>query len=114
MIRSMAASMTSSSLGESDAFELDELNGFELRNRLVGEPEPVHLAALKHLDDDLQQPLVGDKAVGDGAGATQVIRGDGIGIAHHFDIHDPQSALDQHGPLLRHEEISTTAGRSSV
>jgi hypothetical protein len=52
-----------------------------LRDRLVGEPEPVEFAALEYLHDDSEQPLVGDEAVGNGAGAAQVIGGDRIGIA---------------------------------
>ena len=48
-------------------------------------------------DDDLQQPVIGGERVGDGAGAAQIVGGDGIGIADHLDIHHLQSALDQHG-----------------
>jgi hypothetical protein len=69
---------------------------FEFGNRLVGEPEPVEFAVLEHLHDDFEQPLVGDQAVGNGAGLAELIRRDGIGIAHHLEVHDLNSALDLH------------------
>jgi hypothetical protein len=74
--------------------------GFELGDRLVGEPEPVVFAVLEHPDDDFEQPLIGGKGVGDGAGPVQIVRGDGIGVAHHLDIHDLQTAFDQHAAPL--------------
>src|ERR1700709_2437289 len=70
--------------------------GFEFGDRLVGEPDPVKLAALEQTDDDFEQPSLGGKGVGHGAGFSEIIRGDGIGIADNFDIHDLQPALDQH------------------
>ena len=36
--------------------------GFEFVDRLVGEPDPVELAALEQTDDDFKQPLVGGAA----------------------------------------------------
>src|SRR5665213_271119 len=107
MMRSMAASMKSS-------VNSNQFGGLEFRDRLVGEPEPVHFAALEQPHDDLQQPFVGGEGVGNGAGAAQVIRCDGIGIADRLDIHHPQSALDQHGPVLRFGGISTVVGKSSI
>src|SRR5665213_1068848 len=96
MMRSMADSMASSCWG-SDGGSSDKFGGFELRNRLVGKPDLVVFAAMEEIDDDLKQPLVDGKRVGDGAAPAQVVRGDGVGIADHLDIHHLQSALDQHG-----------------
>src|ERR1700748_130862 len=101
MMRSMAESMESS-LGvmsmqrvwSSEAH--GALRGLELRDRLVGEPDLVEFAAVKHLHDDFEQAIIGYEGVGNGAGLAQVVRGDRIGIAHRLDIHDPQAALDQH------------------
>src|SRR3954447_13904540 len=101
MMRSMAESMASSvavmsvqRLAVSKAVR--GLRGFELRDRLVGEPDLVVFAAMKHLHDDFEQPIVGHEGVGNGAGLAQVIRRDRVGIADRLDIHDPQAALDQH------------------
>src|SRR5664279_2741148 len=41
--------------------------------------------------------VVGDEAVGNGPGAAQIVRSDGVGVADRLDIHHPQPALDQHG-----------------
>src|SRR5712692_7381624 len=96
MMRSMAVSMASSRW-HSDKFGCpDKFGGLKLRNRLVGEPDLVEFAAPKQLHDDLEQPFVGREAVVDGAGLSQIVRSDGIGIADHLDIHHLQSALDQH------------------
>src|SRR5271154_883230 len=108
MMRSMAASMASP-CSSSDTFEC-----FEFGDRLVGEPDLVAFTAVKHLHDDFQQPLVGDEAVGHRAGAAQIIRGDGVGIAHHPHIHHPHTALDQHGPILRFGRISPERGTGSI
>src|SRR3981081_4350812 len=96
MMRSMAVSMKSSSARS------DEFSGFELRDRLVGELDPVEFAAVKQLRDDLEQPFVGGEGFANGAGPAQRIRGDGIGIADHLYVHHPQPALDQHdlGPPI--------------
>src|SRR5665213_3406565 len=83
MMRSMAASMGSSSLG-------DNVDGFEFRDRLVGEPDPVVFAAVKHRDDELEQAIIG---------------GDRVGVADHLDIHHLQTALDQHDLSLRYGGI---------
>src|SRR6185295_3541877 len=101
MMRSMAESMDSSLAVMSmqrfwSSEARDALRGFELRDRLVGEPELVEFAAMKHLHDDFQQAVVGHESVGNGAGLAQIIRRDRIGIADRLDIHDPQAALDQH------------------
>src|SRR6202051_505835 len=93
---------------------VDQGVGLEPGDRLVGEPDPVHFAALKHLDDDSQQPLVGGEAVGNRAGAAQVIGSNGIGVADRLHIHDPQSALDQHGLSLQCAGISTAPCKSSI
>src|SRR3984893_19102609 len=90
MMRSIAASMESSFLRS------DEFGGFKLGDRLVGEPDLVEFAAPKQLHDDLEQLFIGSDGVADGAGPAEIIRGDGIGIADRPDIHDLQSALDQH------------------
>ena len=37
--------------------------GFESVDRLVGEPDPVELAALEQTDDDFEQPLVGGEGM---------------------------------------------------
>src|SRR5882757_1458811 len=109
MMRSMAACMKVSGWTSDD-----EGFGFELGDRLVGEADLVEFAALKHRDDDLEQPLVGGKAVRDGAGLAQIVRGDGIGVAHHLDIHHLHSALDQHGLWLSVSGlIMRRSGRSS-
>src|SRR6266853_3598960 len=94
MMRSMAASMDFFRC-RSGSYRSNQL-GFELRDRLVGEPDLVAFAALKQRDDDLKQPFVGDEAVADHAGLTKIVRGDGIGVADHLHAHNPQSALDQH------------------
>src|SRR5258707_10797884 len=91
MMRSIAASMISSS-----SFGSDQFGGFKPCNRLVGEADPVEFAALKHLDDNSKQSLVGRISIGNNAGAAQIVLGDGIGITDHLDIHHPQSTLDQH------------------
>src|SRR6266566_528654 len=92
MMRSMATSMASS------GFKSDKFGGLELGDRLVGEPDLVGFAAVKHLNDDIEQPIVSHEIVRDGAGAAKIIRGDGISIANHAHIQDPYTALDQHGP----------------
>src|SRR3954453_8218567 len=101
MMRSMAESMASSvavmsvqTVGGSKAVRA--LRGFELRDRLVGKPELIVFAAVKHLHDNFQQAVVGDECIGNGAGLAQVIRRDRIGVADRLDIHDPQAPLDQH------------------
>src|SRR5579859_2071608 len=96
MMRSMAASIGLSCVLSVKRRSL--LQGFEFRDRLVGEPDLVHLTVAKHLHDDLEQPLIGDEIVGKRAGATQIVGGDGIGIAHQSRIHHPHTAFDQHGP----------------
>src|SRR5882757_11444027 len=99
MMRSIAACMDGSRAGSGD----DERLGFELGDCLVGEPDLVEFAALKHLHNDAEQPLVGDERVGDRAALAQIVGRDGVGFAHHLGIHDPQSALDQHSsdsPLI--------------
>src|SRR5882757_2998911 len=90
MMRSMAASMRSSCVNS------DKFGGFEFGDRLVGEANFVEFAPVKHLHDDFEQPLVGGKAVGNGAGPAQIVGSDGIGIADNIHIHGPYSALDQH------------------
>src|SRR5438105_9587669 len=95
MMRSMAASMESFFGYRQASCRLNEF-GLELRDRLVGEPDLVEFAALKHRHDDLEQSFVGDKGVAHRAGPPKVIRGDRIGIAHRLGIHDLQSTLDQH------------------
>src|SRR6516162_3944225 len=93
MMRSTAASMDASS-SPSDIFE-----SFEFGDGIVGKLELAYLAALKHLDDDAKQSLFGDQIVRDCAGTAQIIRGDGVGIAHHPHIHHSHAALDQHDPI---------------
>src|SRR5947209_13819939 len=113
MIRSIAASMESSlEVMSMSGLKLRNSNGpggLELRNGLVGEPDLVEFAAVKHLHDDLQQPVVGDERIGNGAGLAQVIRRDGIGIADRLDIHHLQAALDQHAQVLRYGLIKRKA-----
>src|SRR5712692_8591058 len=92
MMRSMAASMQSSS-----NFGSNKFGGFKSGDRLVGEANLVEFAAVKHLHDDFEQPLVGGKTIGNSAGLAQIVGGDDIGIADHIHIHDPYPALDQHG-----------------
>src|ERR1700730_13397918 len=92
MMRSMAASTTSSSSLRSDKF-----GGLEFGDRLVGEANFVAFAALEHLHDYFEQPLVGGKTIGNGTGLAQIVGGNDVGIADHIHIHDPYSALDQHG-----------------
>src|SRR5882757_7548332 len=96
MMRSIAASIESSGWVETGCSSSDKLGGFELRNRLVGEPDLVEFAAPEQVHDDFEQPIVGRKSLGDDAGLSQIVRGDGVGIAHHLDIHHLHSALDQH------------------
>src|SRR6185312_15266418 len=102
MMRSMAASMEmssvlwESSLGWSGNF--GGFQGFEPGDREIGEPDLAHLAALKHPDDDLEQAIVGGEVIRDRTGAAQIIRGNGVGLAHHPHVHYPNTALDQHGP----------------
>jgi hypothetical protein len=55
---------------------------------------------LEQSDDDFDKRLVGGHGVGDRAGLAEVVRGDGVGIAHHLHIHHLQSALDQHASPL--------------
>jgi hypothetical protein len=69
---------------------------FEFGDRLVGEPDPVEFAVLDHLHDDLEQPLVGGEAIGNGAARAQLVRRDDVGIAHHLEVHHLNSAFDQH------------------
>jgi hypothetical protein len=69
---------------------------FEFGDRLVGEPEPVEFAALDQVHDNCEQPLVGDDTIANGAGLAQVVRRVGLGIAHHLEVHDLNSAFDQH------------------
>src|SRR6202030_2589405 len=97
MMRSMTASMASSGLIS------DKFAGFELCDRIVGELELVEFAGVEQLHDDVEQPVARHEIVGDGAGAAKIVRGDGVGVAHHLRIHAPHSALDQHGlkPPLR-------------
>jgi hypothetical protein len=45
----------------------------EFGDRLVGEPDLVAFAALKHPDNDLKQPFVGDEAVADD-GPAKIVR----------------------------------------
>src|SRR5260370_14570145 len=98
MMRSIAAASMESSFGvRTSCLRSDELSGFEMRNRLVGEPDLVEYAAPEQLHDDFEQPFVGCKGIGDDAGFSQIVRSDGIGFADHLDIHHLQSALDQHG-----------------
>src|SRR6185312_10740433 len=80
MIRSMAASMDPSRLGESgfDPSGLFVFQRFEPGDRPVGQSDLVELAALEQLHDDRQQLLVGRKTVDDGAGPAQVVGGDRI------------------------------------
>src|ERR1700730_11325977 len=92
MMRSMAASTTSSSSLRSDKF-----GGLEFGDRLVGEANFVAFAALEHVHYDFEQPLVGGKTIGNGTGLAQIVGGNDVGIADHIHIHDPYSALDQHG-----------------
>src|SRR5665213_1922575 len=103
MMRSMAASMNPR--GCSDQFQ-GFLQGLEFRDCLVGEPDLVGFAAIEHVDDDLDEHLVGSDDVGNGAGFSKVIRRDGIGIADRLDIHHLQSALDQHDfrPPMRRDK----------
>src|ERR1700755_2065408 len=100
MMRSIADSMGSSSL-------CDKAGGFEFRDRLVGKPDFVVFAALKDLDDEFEQPIIGGNSVGNSAGAAQIIGGDGIGVADHLDIHHLQTAFDQHDqpPLWRDKAL---------
>src|SRR4051794_22785970 len=101
MMRSIAESMESSLelILRSVRLFLRVPHRLELRDRLVGEAEPVVLAAMKHLHDDLERAVVGDEGVGNGAGPAQVIGGDGVGIADRLDVHHLQAALDQHVPV---------------
>jgi len=89
----------------------DELCCFELRYRLVGEPDPVAFAEFEHPHDDFEQTLVGDEGIGNCAGPAQLIRSNGIGIADYFDVHDPQPALDQHdlSPPIRTDKARRRA-----
>src|SRR6476661_9052055 len=105
MMRSTAASMGTFQ------FCSNQFEGFKLCNRLVGEPDPVVFAAMIHFDNDLEQRIVGGDAVADGAGSAKVVRGNGIGIANRLDIEYPQSALDQHGQLLRYGSTTRGGGR---
>src|SRR6266481_8855117 len=105
MTRSIAASMASS--------RSDKRGGFEFGDRPVGEPDLVGFAAVKHVDDNFEQPVVGDEIVRDGAGAAKVVRGDGVGLANHPHVQEPNTALDQHGPILRFAGISPRPGTSS-
>src|SRR5882757_2934676 len=93
MMRSMAASMKFSDGGSGDVGF-----GFEFGDRLVGKAELVEFAVLKHLYDDFEQPLVGGERIGDSAGPAQIVRSDGVSVAHHLNIHHPHSALDEHVP----------------
>src|SRR5579871_3957297 len=64
MMRSMAASMESSRLGEFVRLDPSGVfQRFEAGDRLVGEPDLVELAALEQLHDDREQWLVGRKTV---------------------------------------------------
>src|ERR1700716_2397909 len=96
MMRSIAESIESSVALMGIAEGSDALACLELQDRLVGQPDLVEFAAMKHRHDDFQQRVVGDEGVGNGAGLAQVIRRDRIGIADRLDIHYPQAALDQH------------------
>src|SRR5256885_17260947 len=58
----------------------------ELRDRLVGEAEPVLLTALEQLHDDAEQALIGGESVRNGAGFAQIVRGDRVGVTDHLDI----------------------------
>jgi hypothetical protein len=40
------------------SYRSKQFGGLELRDRLVGEPDTVEFAGLKHFDDDFEQPLV--------------------------------------------------------
>src|SRR5271156_1308552 len=91
MIRSMAASMNPSRSTSG------KFGGFEPGNGLVGDPDLVEFAALEHLYDDFKQPFVAREIVRHGAAAAKIVRGDGISVAHRIEIHDLQSAFDQHG-----------------
>src|ERR1700730_15162531 len=92
MMRSMAASTTSSS-----SFRSDKFGGLEFGDRLVGEANFVAFAVLEHLHDDFEQPFVGGESIGNGAGLAQIVGNNDVGIADHIHIHDPYPALDQHG-----------------
>src|SRR5581483_5367366 len=92
MMRSIAASMSGSGWS-------GKCSGFEFGDRLVGKSELVDFAAVKHPYDDLKQPFVGGDAVGNRAGASQIIGGNGVSVAHHLHIQDANSTFDQHGPI---------------
>src|ERR1700722_13601120 len=96
MMRSMAASMASPGMSSDKLFS-DKCFCFEFGDREISESDLVDLAAVKHLHDDCEQVVVGDEIVGDGAGAAQIVRGDGVGIAHHPRVHHSHTAFDQHG-----------------
>src|SRR6478735_4602973 len=121
MIRSMAASMAPSGSWRFSCrvWELRSGNRFGLGLRLepddglVGEPDLVQFAVLEQLDDDLEQAFVGDQRVGNRAGAAEVIRGDGIGVAHEFDVHCLKPALDQHR-ILRSAVTTALRGTGSA
>src|ERR1700759_338635 len=92
MMRSIAASMAGSGWS-------GNCGGFEFGDRFVCQLELVDFAAMKHSHDDLEQPFVGGKVIRNGAGAAQIVGGDGVGIAHHLHIQDANSTFDQHGPI---------------
>src|SRR5215475_7749749 len=91
MMRSIAASMSASCRS-------GNFGALEFGDCLVGKPELVEFAAVKHVHDDLEQPFVGGDIIGNGAGAAQIVCGDGVGVAHHLHIQNTNSTFDQHGP----------------
>src|SRR3954462_15221382 len=118
MIRSMAASMAPS--GSCRVWELRSGNRFGLGLRLepddglVGQPDLVEFAVLEQLDDDLEEAFVSDEGVPDRAGAAKIVRGDGIGLAHEFHVHDPHATLDQHRHPSDPKKISLEPGTRSL
>src|SRR5215469_1662896 len=118
MMRSMAASMVSSGMssggfGMSSEMSSDKCFSFEFGDRQISELDLVDLAAMKHLYDDREQMVVGNEIIWHGASAAQIIRGDGIGIAHHPRVHHSHTAFDQHGLVLRYGWISPEGGTGS-
>src|SRR5262245_15424528 len=97
MMRSMAASMDGSV-----ARSGNERFGLESGDRLVGKPDLVVLAPLEQLHDDAEQTFIGCESIGDRAGPAQIVGCDGVGFAHHLDIHHLQTAFEQHVQVLRY------------
>src|SRR3954470_4558628 len=115
MMRSIAESIEPSFAGSDMCAELALLcqRGFEPGDRLVGKPDAVVFAVMKHLHDDFEQLVVSRKSVRNGAGLAQIVGRDGVGVAHRLHVHDSQAALDQHFRSPRYERIKRSLRQCS-